>query len=139
MRIQKLFDGTLIDLDEVVLVFACSGDPDWLRYTVRFRQGHEVEVYETRQYAEDKALPQFPREELISLFVNTENSRIDMATNVDKYFAYEHLPEKLQAISKPIAELSQLMNDMLPDGAEKSAGMRKLLEAKDCFVRSALP
>jgi hypothetical protein len=139
VRIQKLFDGTLIDLDEVVLVFACSGDPDWLRYTVRFRQGHEVEVYETRQYAEDKALPQFPREELISLFVNTENSRIDMTTNVDKYFAYEHLPEKLQAISKPIAELSQLMNDMLPDGAEKSAGMRKLLEAKDCFVRSALP
>ena len=67
MRIQKLFDGTLIDLDEVVLVFACSGDPDWLRYTVRFKQGHEVEVYETRQYAEDKALPQFPREKLISL------------------------------------------------------------------------
>ncbi len=26
----------------------------------------------------------------------------------------------------------------LPDGPEKSAGMRKLLEAKDCFVRAAL-
>jgi hypothetical protein len=26
----------------------------------------------------------------------------------------------------------------LPDGSEKSAGMRKLLEAKDCFVRAML-
>jgi hypothetical protein len=28
------------------------------------------------------------------------------------------------------------MEEMLPDGPEKSAGMRKLLEAKDCFVRA---
>ena len=30
------------------------------------------------------------------------------------------------------------MDDFLPDGPEKSAGLRKLLEAKDCFVRSAI-
>lgn len=30
------------------------------------------------------------------------------------------------------------MDAQLPDCAEKSAGMRKLLEAKDCFVRAAL-
>ena len=29
------------------------------------------------------------------------------------------------------------MEAELPDGPEKSAGMRKLLEAKDCFVRCA--
>jgi hypothetical protein len=28
------------------------------------------------------------------------------------------------------------MEEILPDGLEKSAGMRKLLEAKDCFVRA---
>jgi hypothetical protein len=28
------------------------------------------------------------------------------------------------------------MEETLPDGPEKSAGMRKLLEAKDCFVRA---
>ncbi|MBT4585351.1 hypothetical protein HOC67_00485 [Candidatus Peregrinibacteria bacterium] len=61
-----------------------------------------------------------------------------MPTNVDKYFSYEHLPEKLQKISKPVAVLSKFMEKMLPDGAEKSAGMRKLLEAKDCFVRAYL-
>lgn len=27
---------------------------------------------------------------------------------------------------------------MLPDGPELTAGLRKLLEAKDCFVRAAV-
>ena len=56
-----------------------------------------------------------------------------------KYFAYSHLPEHLQKISKPIGEAAQLMDEVLPDGPEKSAGLRKLLEAKDCFVRANLP
>lgn len=55
-----------------------------------------------------------------------------------RYFAYEHLPERLQEISKPLGELAELMDKVLPDCAEKSAGMRKLLEAKDCFVRAKL-
>ena len=61
-----------------------------------------------------------------------------MPTNVDKYFQYAHLLPNLQEVSKPIAELAAKMDAELPDGAEKSAGMRKLLEAKDCFVRAAL-
>lgn len=56
-----------------------------------------------------------------------------------KYFEYSHLPEHLQAISKPIGELAKKMNELLPDGPEKSAGLRKLLEAKDCMVRANLP
>ena len=35
-------------------------------------------------------------------------------------------------------ELAEKFEADLPDGPEKSAGMRKLLEAKDCFVRAAL-
>lgn len=61
-----------------------------------------------------------------------------MATNVDKYFVFAHLPEHLQAVSGPIAELAAKMNADLPDGPEKSTGMRKLLEANDCFVRAKL-
>ncbi|WP_445372708.1 hypothetical protein ACH518_09480 [Methylomonas sp. HW2-6] len=55
-----------------------------------------------------------------------------------KYFNYEHLPEHLQEISKPIGDLARQMDESLPDGAEKSAGLRKLLEAKDCLVRAKL-
>lgn len=61
-----------------------------------------------------------------------------MASTTIKYFAYSHLPPKLQAVSKPIGDLAQELEAMLPDGPEKSAAMRKLLEAKDCFVRCAL-
>lgn len=61
-----------------------------------------------------------------------------MATTTLKFFKYEHLPAHLQAVSKPFAELAQQMDALLPDGPEKSAGMRKLLEAKDCMVRAQL-
>lgn len=55
-----------------------------------------------------------------------------------RYFAYAHLPEKLQGVSRPFGELAERLNADLPDGPEKSAGFRKLLEAKDCMVRAAL-
>jgi len=55
-----------------------------------------------------------------------------------KYFDYDHLPSRLQEVSKPVGELAKAMEELLPNCAEKSAGMRKLLEAKDCFVRAAL-
>lgn len=58
--------------------------------------------------------------------------------NILKYFGYDHLPQGLQLVSKPIHDLAMKMDDMLPDGPEKSAGLRKLLEAKDCFVRARL-
>lgn len=61
------------------------------------------------------------------------------ANPIMKYFAYAHLPAKLQAVSKPIGDLAQQMDTQLPNGPEKSAGLRKLLEAKDCLVRAALP
>lgn len=61
-----------------------------------------------------------------------------MTTPILRYFAWSHLPEKLQLVSKPLGELAEAMDRTLPDGAEKSAGLRKLLEAKDCFVRAAL-
>lgn len=61
-----------------------------------------------------------------------------MATTTIHYFDYEHLPPKLQEVSKWCYDLAHQMERTLPDGPEKSAGMRKLLEAKDCFVRSRL-
>ena len=55
-----------------------------------------------------------------------------------QFFAYEHLPEKLQLISKPFGELAKWMVETLPRNAERTAGLRKLLEAKDCAVRANL-
>lgn len=61
-----------------------------------------------------------------------------MSSPIIKYFEYAHLPERLQAVSKPIGDLAKQMDESLPDGTEKSAGLRKLLEAKDCLVRASL-
>lgn len=57
------------------------------------------------------------------------------------YFQAEHLPAgPLRETSAACRELANYMVEELPDGgAELTAGLRKLLEAKDCFVRAALP
>jgi hypothetical protein len=54
------------------------------------------------------------------------------------YFAYAHLPPKLQKVSRHFAITADLLMEWLPDSAELSACLRKLLEAKDCAVRAAL-
>lgn len=55
-----------------------------------------------------------------------------------RFFAYDHLPPKYQAVSAPICELAYRMAESLPIDPETTAGLRKLLEAKDCFVRAKL-
>lgn len=61
-----------------------------------------------------------------------------MSNPIMRYFEFAHLPERLQAVSRPFWDLAQQMNTSLPDSPEKSAGLRKLLEAKDCMVRASL-
>ena len=55
-----------------------------------------------------------------------------------QFFGYEHLRPDLQEVSKPFSVLAEFMVEHLPENAERSAGLRKLLEAKDCAVRAHL-
>lgn len=49
------------------------------------------------------------------------------------------LPDGLPSTVAEICEaLAEAMIERLDDGPELSAGLRHLLEAKDCFVRAAL-
>jgi len=60
-------------------------------------------------------------------------------TNLIKYFGYEHLAHvKTREIAQLISILANRLEEEIPESAEKTVGMRKLLESKDCFVRSAL-
>lgn len=62
-----------------------------------------------------------------------------MASTTIQWFKYDHLPPgSPRNVSESCSELAHSMENRLNDGPEKSAGMRKLLEAKDCFVRAAL-
>lgn len=58
-------------------------------------------------------------------------------------FSYSHLPSTLQPISKAVGELAmqmatELESDDLRVVDELLVGLRRLLEAKDCFVRAKL-
>jgi hypothetical protein len=57
--------------------------------------------------------------------------------HVLKFFAYDHLPPHLQAVSKPFSDLAQQVAT-LADNPEITVALRKLLESKDAAVRSVL-
>ena len=55
-----------------------------------------------------------------------------------QFFSYSHLPKELQDTSAACYHLAEAMLRSLPHNAELTVGLRKLLEAKDCFVRAQL-
>ena len=55
-----------------------------------------------------------------------------------QFFEYAHLPVHLRNISQPFHDLAMRMSVELPQNAETTTMLRKLLEAKDCAVRSAV-
>jgi hypothetical protein len=59
---------------------------------------------------------------------------------VMRWFAAGHLPAgDVRVASEMVAQLANDMADAFPDGGpELTTGLRKLLEAKDCFVRCAV-
>ncbi len=61
-----------------------------------------------------------------------------IGSNVGVLFAWEHLPPSLQDVSRPFSELAKLLLQG-PYNFETEMALRKLLEAKDCAVRSRLP
>ena len=55
-----------------------------------------------------------------------------------RWFGGDHLPAPLQGVSALCADLAEQVDTLLPESDEKTAGLRHLLEAKDCFVRARL-
>jgi hypothetical protein len=54
-------------------------------------------------------------------------------------FDFEHLrPGMLREVSSLCCAMAETLLGVLPDSPELLAGLRKLLEGKDCFVRAAL-
>ncbi len=84
-------------------------------------------------------MPMAPLAGTADAFLAAVEGRHPGTAGIVKYFAWAHLPVHLQVISQPIGLLALEMVASLPDGPELTAGLRKLLEAKDCFVRANLP
>lgn len=55
-----------------------------------------------------------------------------------QFFGFDHLPQHLQGVSRPFADLANQIVLTLPRNPERTTALRKLLEAKDCAVRAFL-
>jgi hypothetical protein len=64
--------------------------------------------------------------------------RDELPEPILQFFTFSHLPETLQAISAPFAQLAHELVLRLPRNAERSVALRKLLECKDAAVRAAI-
>lgn len=70
--------------------------------------------------------------------IRNAEGRHQATVQLARWFEYDHLPPDLREVSRQCMVLAEAMIGSLPDGPELSAGLRKLLEAKDCFVRAAI-
>lgn len=55
-----------------------------------------------------------------------------------QFFEFGHLSVAMQAVSRPFCELAYHIVVTLPRNPERTVALRKLLEAKDCAVRSTI-
>jgi hypothetical protein len=55
-----------------------------------------------------------------------------------QFFSFQHLPPDLQKDSEPFERLAARIAETLPRNPERTVALRKLLEAKDCALRSRL-
>jgi hypothetical protein len=53
-----------------------------------------------------------------------------------QFFRYDHLPPDLQKISKPFADLAEMIWITIRRNPERTVALRKLLECKDAAVRA---
>jgi hypothetical protein len=60
------------------------------------------------------------------------------AEPIQRYFAWEHLPEHLRFISQRFGVLARTLEATLPRSPERSVALRKLLEGKDAAVRAGI-
>lgn len=61
-----------------------------------------------------------------------------MSEHIMQFFTYAHLPQHLQDVSRPFADMAERIVTTLPRNPERTVALRKLLEAKDAAVRALL-
>lgn len=61
-----------------------------------------------------------------------------MKENLEVFFLDQLPPEMLLYVSKPFADVAHFMIMNYPGSAERSACIRKIMEARDCAVRACL-
>lgn len=100
------------------------------KLTEEFKDAAEIRIRSLEQQA--SAEKPGARDEL------TAQQALDRRDRMMQFFAYAHLPARLQAASMPFCELAEQIVGTLPSNPERTVALRKLLEAKDAAVRAVL-
>ena len=66
------------------------------------------------------------------------DDKVDLPDPMLQFFQSSHLPIELAEVSKPFCIMAQNIVNGLPRNPERTACLRKLMEAKDCAVRALL-
>lgn len=74
----------------------------------------------------------------MSVDAGTPGPRPAPPEHIMQFFAHAHLPPHLAEVSKPFADLAEMVVSTLPRNPERTVALRKLLEAKDAAVRAKL-
>jgi len=103
--------------------------------------GYKSSLQSRKVVAEQNiGIDQIKKQEINNAGINT--CALDPEKSKDlpilKFFAYRHLPQHLQDISKPFSNLAYHLAEKLPVNAETVTALRKILEAKDCSVRAGI-
>lgn len=62
----------------------------------------------------------------------------DQREHILQFFAFDHLPGRLQRASEPFHDVAHFIAETLPRNPERTVALRKLLEAKDAAVRAVV-
>lgn len=74
----------------------------------------------------------------ITLPINLQNA-LRHGESVVQFFSYSHLPEHLQAVSKPFTDLAEhIVTVQGSSNSQRTLALQKLLEAKDAAVRMVI-
>lgn len=104
--------------------------PEWAE---RYRYQPEPRTMETTKMADpDDPVLAVP----VDLQAKGAPPRAAVIEPICQFFAFDHLPPHLAAVSRPFCELAQRIVDILPRNPERTVALRKLLEAKDAAVRA---
>ena len=110
--------------------------------TLKIAPGESVDLEDVSAYAEPKTVRINPVENTVEPAeprAGTEKPATARPPNrMLKWFQTEHLPEPLRDVAESCRAFASEMDRDLPEGPEKTTGLRKLLEAKDCFVRAKI-
>ena len=85
------------------------------------------------QCAGDEQLQPLPGPEPLN---GEETMEPNQQEHILQFFTYEHLRSPLREVSEPFARLAHDIVATLPRNPERTAALRKLLEAKDAAVRA---